>query len=41
MHRMKQDTKYHQCGLPEEPWDIVTRFIDGGILVEWRRALKR
>lgn len=37
----KQDTKYHRCGLLGEPWDICNKFIEGGILVNFRRKLKR
>uniref|UniRef100_A0AAR5PDA2 Ion transport domain-containing protein n=1 Tax=Dendroctonus ponderosae TaxID=77166 RepID=A0AAR5PDA2_DENPD len=38
---LKQDTEHHRCALPGEPWDIVPKFIEGGILVDLRRKLKR
>lgn len=38
---LKQDTEHHRCTLPGEPWDIVPKFIEGGILVDLRRKLKR
>lgn len=37
----KQDSKFHRCNLPGEPWDICNKFIEGGILVNFRRKLKR
>ncbi|XP_050302727.1 uncharacterized protein LOC126740652 isoform X2 [Anthonomus grandis grandis] len=37
----KQDTETHRCTLPGESWNVVSKFIDSGLFVNFRRALKR